>query len=57
MGPRLAASGSTQKAVVCKGQNHMQNERIFKLRYMMEAVNWVCDDAIDEHVSVSEQTT
>ena len=23
----------------------------------MEAVNWVCDDAIDEHVWVSEQTT
>ena len=34
----------------------MQNYRIFKLRSIMEAVNWVCDDALDEHVWVSEQT-
>ena len=28
----------------------------FKFRSIMEAVNWVCDDALDEHVWVSELT-
>ena len=34
----------------------MQNYRIFKLRSITEAVNEVCDGALDEHVWVSEQT-
>ena len=34
----------------------MQNQRVFKLRSVMEAVNWVGDDALDEHVWVSELT-
>ena len=50
------ACGSTQEIVVCNGQNHMQNKGIFKLRSFPGAVNWVCDDALDEHVWVSEQT-
>ena len=37
-------------AAACHWQNHMQNARIFKLRSIMEAVNWVCDDALDEYV-------
>ena len=44
------------KAVVCNGKNHMQNYTIFKFRSIMEAINWVCDDALDEHVWVSERT-
>ena len=35
----------------------MQYFRIFKLRSIVEIVTWVCDDALDEHVWVSEQTT
>ena len=43
LGPRLAASmWIYTKAVVCNGQKHMQNLRIFKLRSIMEAINWVC---------------
>ena len=34
----------------------MQNYKIFKLRSIMEAVSWVCDDALDEHVWLSTQT-
>ena len=57
VGPRFAASMWVHtKAAACNGQNHMQNYRISKLRSIMEAVNWVCDDALDEHVWVSEQT-
>ena len=44
------------KAVARNGQNHVENYRLFKLRSIMEAVNWVCDDALDEHVWVSELT-
>ena len=29
------------QAVVCNGQNHTQNFRIFMLRSILEAVNWV----------------
>ena len=57
VGPRFAASMWIHTlAVVRNGQNYMQNFRFFKLRSVMEAVNWVCDDALDEHVWVSEQT-
>ena len=35
-------------------QNHMQKDRFLKFRSIMDAVNWVCDDALDEHVWVSE---
>ena len=42
------------KAVICNGQNHAQNYRLFKVKSVMEAVNCVCDDALDEHVRVSE---
>ena len=44
------------KAVVCNGQNHMQIFRIVILRFVMGAVRWVYDDALDEHVWVTEQT-
>ena len=44
------------KAVICNGQNHMCNYRLLKFRSLMEAVSWVCDDALDEHVWVSELT-
>ena len=55
VGPRFAASmWIYTKVVICNGQNHMQNNRIFKLRSIMEAVNWVSDDALDEHVWLSE---
>ena len=50
-----ACGGIYTKAVVCNGQNHMQNFRIHELRSIVEAVNWLCDDALDEHVWVSEQ--
>ena len=32
----------------------MKNYTIFKFRSIMEAINRVCDDALDEHVWVSE---
>ena len=44
------------KAVVCNGQNDMKNKRIFKLRSITEAFNSVCDDALDVHAWVSEQS-
>ena len=44
------------KTVICNGQNHMQNSRLFKFKSIIEAVKWVCDDALDEHVWVSELT-
>ena len=57
VGTRIAASmWICTKAVVCNGQRHMQNFRIFKLRFILEAVNWVNDDALDDHVWVSEMT-
>ena len=34
----------------------MQNFKILKLRSILEAVIWVCDDALDGHVWVSERT-
>ena len=50
------ACGSTLKLLYAMGKNHMQNYRIFKSRSTMEAVNWECDDALGEHVWVTEQT-
>ena len=41
------------KAGICNGQNHMQNYRVLKVRSIMEAVIWVCDDALDELLWVS----
>ena len=38
-------------------QRHVQTFRIYKLRSCPEAVNWVCDGALDGHVWVSEMTT
>ena len=43
-------------AVVCNGQSHTQNFGIFKLRSILKAVQWVCDDALDDHVWVFEVT-
>ena len=58
MGPRFAANiWIYTKAVVCDGQSHKKNFRIFKLRSILEAVNWVCDGALDDHLWLSEQTT
>ena len=34
----------------------MQEYRLLKFRSLMEAVSWVCDDALDDHVWVSELT-
>ena len=34
----------------------MQIVRIYNLRSILEAVNWVCDDALDDRVWVSEIT-
>ena len=43
VGPRFASSiWIYTKSVVCNGQNHKQNNRIFQLRSILEAVNWVC---------------
>ena len=44
------------KAVIRNGQNNMENYRLLKFSSIMEAVNWVCDDALDDHVWVSELT-
>ena len=34
----------------------MQEYKLLKVRSIMEAVNWVCDDALDDHEWVSELT-
>ena len=34
----------------------MLNYRLLPFRSIWEAVNWVCDDALDDHVWVSELT-
>ena len=44
------------KAMICNGQIHMHNYRLFKFRSIVEAVCWECDDALDEHVWESELT-
>ena len=47
VGARFAASiWIHTKAAVCNGESHS----------VLEEVNWVCDDARDDHVWVSEQT-
>ena len=44
------------KAVICKRSKNMPDYRLLKFRSIMETVNWVCDDALDDHVWVSELT-
>ena len=44
------------KAVICNAQNHMQNYRLLEFKSIMEAENWVCDDALGRHMCVSELT-
>ena len=57
VGSRFAASmWMYTKAVVCNGQGPMQNYRLLKFRSIMKAVNWVCDNALDEQMKVSELT-
>ena len=56
VGPRVASMWVYTKAVVCNRQNHMHNYKIFKIKSVMEVVNWVCGDALDEHVCVVEKT-
>ena len=57
MGSRFAAiMWMFSKAVICNGQNHMHDYRLLKFRSIVEAVNGVCDDALEEHVWVSELT-
>ena len=62
VGSRFAASMSSMwnftNAVThtCDGQDHMQNYRLLKFRSIMEAANWICDDALDGHMWVSELT-
>ena len=38
------------------GQEAVQNYRLLKFRSIMKTVNWVCDNALDEHMKVSELT-
>ena len=38
------------KAMICNGQDSTQECRLLKFRSIMEAVSWVCDDALDDHV-------
>ena len=47
-----------QRACVCQHEScDMQwTNHMHKLRSIMEAVNWVCEDALDELMWVSEQT-
>ena len=57
VGPRFAASvWICTKAVMCNGQDNMQEYRLLKFRSTMEAVSWVCDDALDDYVWVSGLT-
>ena len=57
VGSRFAASiWIYTKAVICNGQNNMQDHWLQLFRSIMEAVNWVCDDALDDRVWVSELT-
>ena len=57
VGSRFAASKWIfTTAVICNGQGNMQEYRLLKLRSIMEAVNWVWDDALDDRVWVSEPT-
>ena len=57
IGSRFAAGMfKYTKAVIRNGQNNMQNYRLLKFSSIMEAVSWVCDDALDDHVWVSELT-
>ena len=44
------------QAVICSGQNNMQNCRLFKFRSEKEAVYWLSDVAVVEIVWVSELT-
>ena len=44
------------KAVLCNGQENMQEYKLLKFRSIMEAVNWVCDDALEDRVWVHELT-
>ena len=57
VGSRFAASiWIFTKEVVCDGQDHMQNYRLFKFRSNVDAVKGVCDDALEERMWVSELT-
>ena len=50
------ACGSTQKALICNGQVNTQEYLMQRFRSVMEGVTWVCDDALEDHVWVSELT-
>ena len=51
VGSRFAANmWIWTKAVICNGQNRMQNYRLLELRSIMGSVSWACDDALVEHV-------
>ena len=57
VGSRFAASmWIYTKALICSLQNNMQKYWLQKFRSIMEAVNRVCDDALDDHEWVSELT-
>ena len=59
VGSRFAASMwiFTKAVIYAMGKTNMQNYRLSKLRHiMMEAVNWVCDDPLDEDVWISQLT-
>ena len=57
VGSRFAASMWVYiKAEICNDQDNMQEYSLLKFRSIMEAENWVCDDALDDHVWASELT-
>ena len=45
-----------KKAVICNGQGNTHVCLMQRFRSVMEGVNWVCDDALEDHVWVSELT-
>ena len=43
-------------AATCNGHGNMQEYRVHNFSSIMEAMNWVCDDAFEDHVWVFEPT-
>ena len=58
VGARFAACmWSTQESSDMQwSKNNVQNYRLLIFRSILDAVNWVCDGALDDHVWVSELT-
>ena len=57
LGSRFAASMWIKtKAVVCRGAIPHAKLQVLHILIYYDTINWVCDDALDEHVWVSELT-